>query len=110
MNKFKIIFSLAFVFLMLNSSFGQVDSFEFQGPKVYPNGSQIAYFYINGINNIEEANYIQDNIINDDKITRFNIFEKSEKGYRCMAESSVIVSEEFIKNLINKHITEYKKK
>lgn len=110
MKNLKFLIPLLFMLFSANSAFSQIETFQFEGPKTYPNGTIIAYFHIVGITDTEEANYIQRELIGDEKINRFFIYEKTPNGNRCMIEATSDVNEEYIKTLINKYIIEFKNK
>ncbi len=110
MKRFKFLIPLFLILFSANSVFSQINSFQFEGSKTYPNGTIIAYFHIVGITDTEEANYVQRKLVDDEKINRFFIYENTLEGNRCMIEATSDVDEEYIKTLINKYITEFKHK
>ena len=108
MKNLKILTLFLFILFSANTVFSQIDTFQFEGPKTYPNGTIIAYFHIVGIADTTEANYVQKELLKDEKINRFFIYEKSTEGNRCMIEATDDVNEEYIKTLINKYIIKFK--
>ena len=110
MKNFNFLIPLILIIFSVNSAFSQIETFQFESAKTYPNGTIIAYFHIVGITNTEEANYVQKELVSDENINRFFIYETAPNGNRCMVEATSDVNEEYIKTLINKYITEFKNK
>ena len=89
--------------------FSQINEFQFEGPKTYPDGKKIAYFHITGVKGNIEAYYIQNNIVDLPEINRFYIYSDDGAGRRCMFEGKSSVDELFIRKSINDLILEFNK-
>lgn len=91
---------------LANLTFAQINLFQFEGVKDYPNGNRIAYFAIEGIKENPEAFYVQTKMINNTDVFRFFIYE-GETQRRCMIECLSAIDEKTITERINTLIANY---
>ena len=89
------------------NSFSQISPFNFDGVKNYDNGNTIAYFYVNGISDDNQAFFVQNELRKETLINRFFIYPYKNGVNRCMIDCSQELNENEIKDLINSKIEQY---
>ncbi len=106
MIKHSVLLSVFLAIFAING-LTQIQPFQFDGYKDYPNGRRIAYFYLRGISCYNEEQFIMDNMMQIDKIYKFSIFPKKDNKNYCMIECNQNINEDYIFNLISQFETEY---
>jgi len=103
-------FSIVLVLFFISTNiFAQVEDFQFESPKKYPNEKIIAYFHLQGIMDNHQAFFIQTNIVDNEGIERFSFLSRKNQEYYCMTECLGDIDEDKLKELINQEIENYNK-
>jgi len=92
-----------------NSVTETIGLIEFIAHRDYPNNKRIAYFYIIGIENNEEAIFLQEELKKKEIVKRFFVYQKEENKNRCMIETTSETDAEKLYQIINQLIIAYRK-
>lgn len=86
--------------------YSQINSFVVESAKDYDN-FKISNLYIEGINNVEEAEFLQYEIVSNKLVKRFTFTEKKTNLNRCNIVTDLSLSNEEIKIIINDILARY---